>query len=353
MRIEKLRQYMIEQDLDGFFIYSKENRQYFTKFTGSNGFVLITHDKNLLMTDSRYTEQATMQAAHFEVITYNLSPFEPLKEMIGSQGVKRVGYESKLLDDYTIRGLGDILSDVAWVPTVDVGIKIRRVKEDSEIEAINEAIGIADRALSNLIPQLKVSMTEKDVVTELEYQMRKEGSEAPAFDTIVATGTRGAMPHAMPTDAKIQSGDMVVMDFGAQYQGYMSDITRTLWFGEPCKRMQEIFQIVEKSQKTAIQSIALGKTCKAIDQAHRDVFLEYDVEQYSLRGLGHGVGLNIHEWPRVVMKNDELIDNNMIFTVEPGIYIPNVGGVRTEDIVVVRQGCAEVLTQSPHKIVIE
>lgn len=352
-RCNKLIKYLSQSGLDAFFIASKENRQYFTGFTGSNGYVLITENDKLLMTDSRYTQQAKEQAPDFEVITYNLSHIQPLKDMVKSSGVSKIGYETKLVDDFTARSLKEAVEDVEWTPTEDVGITIRKTKDEDEIAKITKAIEIADRALDMLVPKLKVGMTEKDIQVELEYNMQKLGSKSVAFPSIVASGTNGAMPHAEPSDKKVSYGDMVVMDFGANYQGYMSDITRTLWFGEPSKRMQEIFNIVEQAQKAAIDYISSGKRCMDIDKAHRDVFLEHDVEQYSLRGLGHGVGLNIHEYPRVVMKNEEIIENNMIFTVEPGLYIPDVGGVRTEDIVIVKDNEAKVLTASPHKIVID
>lgn len=352
-RCNKLVEYLDRLDLEAFFIASKENRQYFTGFTGSNGFVLITPNDKLLMTDSRYTRQAKEQARDFEVITYNLSHMKPLKDMVKASGVSKIGYETKLVDDYTVRSLKEALNDVEWVPTEDAGITIRKIKDDDEIGKITKAIEIADKALEMLVPKLKVGMTEKDIQVELEYNMQKLGSASVAFPSIVASGTNGAMPHAEPSDKKVSYGDMVVMDFGANYQGYMSDITRTLWFGEPSKRMYEIFDIVEQSQRAAIDYISPGKKCMEIDKAHRDVFLECNVEQYSLKGLGHGVGLNIHEYPRVVMKNEEIIENNMIFTIEPGLYIPDVGGVRTEDIVIVKDNETKVLTASPHKIVID
>lgn len=352
-KLEKLKKEMNALNIDTFIIFSEENRRYITGFKGSNGIVIIHESKNILITDSRYTEQACNEAVDFEVVTYNLSSFSTLKEIMSNLKCKKVGYESKLLDDYTVRNLKALDNNIELVPTEDVLINIRKIKSDEELNYLRKAIEISDKGIIELVKNIKAGITEKELAIELEYNMKKFGSEGEAFKTIVVSGKRTSLPHGNPTDKVIENGDMVTIDFGAIYNGYHSDITRTIWFGEPSKRMQEIYDIVVLSQVEAIKSIKTGMLCKDIDKVHRDVFLNHDLEQYSLRGLGHGVGLQIHEWPRVVMNNDEVIESNMIFTIEPGLYLPDLGGVRTEDIVIVKEDSVEVVTKAPRKIVIE
>lgn len=353
MNLEKLKDRMQLEGLDTFFVYSSENRRYLTGFTGSNGIVIVTKDRNILMTDSRYTEQAEEQAKGFEIITYNLSPFDTLKTILKQIGSQEIGYESKLLTDYDIRNLRKLNEDMVWIPTEDVILSIRRIKSDEEIDYIRQAASIADKSFASLIKVMKTGMTEREVMIELEYLMKKNGNESEAFGMIVASGKRSSLPHGRATDKIIESGDMVTIDFGGIYKGYASDMTRTIWMGEPEKRMKEIFEIVSESMHAAHDAIKPGQTCMAIDQAHRDVFIKYDVETYSLRGLGHGVGLQIHELPRVVMGNQEVLEENMVFTIEPGIYIPGYGGVRTEDTIVLKNNGIEILTKTPKKIVID
>ena len=352
MNLEKLKGRMQLENLDTFFVYSNENRRYLTGFTGSNGIVIVTKDRDILMTDSRYTEQAEEQAKGFEIITYNLSPFDTLKTILKQIGSQRIGYESKLLTDYDVRNLRKLSDAVDWIPTEDIILNIRSIKSDAEIGYIRQAASIADKSFESLIKLMKAGMKERDVMIELEYLMKKNGNESEPFGMIVASGKRSSLPHGKATDKIIENGDMVTIDFGGIYNGYTSDMTRTVWMGEPDKRMQEIFDIVSESMEAAYSAIRPGQKCLAIDQAHRDIFIKYDVEAYSLRGLGHGVGLQIHELPRVVMGNEEVLEENMVFTIEPGIYIPGYGGVRTEDTVVLKNNGLEILTRTPKKIVI-
>ncbi len=351
-RLAALRARMVELEVDTFFLMSPENRRYITGFTGSNGFVIVTADDALLITDSRYVEQAENQAPLFRVIRYDLSPYATLEQEFMAVGAKRVGYESNKLDDSTITKMRNQNSGIEFVPTIDILLEMRRIKDDSEIENLVRAIQIADEALEKLMPILKIGMTERDIAIELDYLMRKSGSSGESFATIAVSGVRTSLPHGQPTDKAIESGDFLTLDFGAIYQGYHSDITRTIRFGEPDKKLSDVFDIVAKAQEAAFEAIKPGMKCKDIDAAHRAVFTEHGVEQYSLRGLGHGIGLEIHELPRVVMNNEAVLENNMIFTVEPGIYIPGLGGVRTEDVVLLRDGKAEILTRSERKLIV-
>ncbi len=352
-KLLKLNKKMQKLGVDTFLVLSDANRRYLTNFTGSNGIVIINGDSRYLITDSRYVEQAQIEAPDFEVIVYNLSSFDTIKEYLKKVGAKKVGYESNYLTDFTLRSIKEKCEDAEFIPTCDVLLDIRKVKSETELNYLRKAINISDQAIIELSKTLVAGMTEREVAIELEYLMKKLGSEKEAFDTIAVSGVRTSLPHGSPTSKKIEKGDMLTLDFGAKHNGYHSDITRTLWFGEPERRMQEIFDIVVKAQEEAVKAIKVGAICKDIDAVHRNVFLEHDLEQYSLRGLGHGVGLDIHEWPRVVMNNEDALEENMIFTIEPGLYIPNYGGVRTEDIVILHGDSTEVVTLAPKKIIID
>lgn len=349
-RIKKVRNFLSEENIEGIFVSSYENRRYLSGFTGSNGYLIITQDLLLLITDPRYTEQAEKEAPDFKVITHGLNAFETIKKSIQEIKINRLGFETKEITDYQIRSIKDILPEILWFPIEDFGIRDRAVKDEEEIKYIKKAVEIADCAMVKLKEIIKPKMTEKQIAAELGYLLAKEGSDGPAFGTIVASGKRSSLPHGTPSEKPVENGEMIVIDYGACYKGYMSDITRTIWVGEQEDRMIEIFNIVLQAQLAAINVIKPGISCKDIDMAHRKVFIENNVEQYSLRGLGHGVGLQIHEYPRVVMNNEEKIEEGMIFTVEPGIYIPDFGGVRTEDVVLVTSSGCQVLTKCPRII---
>jgi len=352
-RIEKLRAWLSDQNLDAAYISSYENRRYFSEFTGSNGYLIITPSELVLITDQRYTLQATQQADGYKVVTHLLDPLPTIKDAIDSLSIRTLAYETRKLTDFDIRGYRSALPHIDWVPMEDIGKQLRAVKDAGEQEKLRQAIAIADRAVARLVNIIQPGMTEKEVAIELEYCLAKEGSEGPAFGTIVASGVRGSLPHGGPTDKRIEAGEMVVVDCGAIFQGYHSDITRTIWVGEPTDKMLEIYNIVAEAQKQAFSVIKPGITGGDIDRAHRTVFEQAGVEQYSLRGLGHGVGLEIHEQPRVVIGSQEIIQPGMIFTVEPGLYLPEIGGVRIEDIVLVTENGCEVLTACPQTLRVE
>lgn len=352
MNRDKLLQWMDKEKLDAFLIISAANRRYFSGFTGSNGYLIITKNESILITDQRYTEQAALQAPGFTIVTHGIDAFGTCAEVLEKVNPNRIGYETKRITDFHFRKWQGLQSNIAWIPTEDVGMKLRAVKEPNEIEWIKKSIAIAEKAFLETMKWISIGVTEREIMVELEYQMKKLGSDGVAFDTIVASGKRSSLPHGYPTDKKIELGDPIVIDFGAVYQGYMSDITRTIWVGEPDQEHQMLFDQVLEAQEAAVLAIKPGMTGMEIDQVHRDVFLRHEIEAYSLRGLGHGVGLEIHEEPRVVMKNTDVIEENMIFTVEPGIYIPDFGGIRTEDMVLVTKEGARVLTSLPKRILI-
>ncbi|THF84564.1 M24 family metallopeptidase [Cohnella fermenti] len=347
-RLARIREVLRAKELGAVYVSSYENRRYYSGFSGSNGHLFVTEEEACLITDPRYTEQAEKEAPQWRIATHGLDAMETIREELRRLGAATIGYESTKLTDAEVSRLRAELPEISWVPLEDYGVRHRAIKDEEELRTIREAAAIADRAMLKLVDRIRSGMTERDIQIELEYLMAKEGSEAPAFGTIVASGTRASLPHGTATDKPIARGELVVIDFGAKVRGYHSDLTRTLWVGAPEPEALRLFLIVQKARKAAIRAIRPGRTCGEIDKAHRDVFVREGVEEYSLRGLGHGVGLHIHELPRVVIGAKEPLEPGMVFTVEPGLYVPGIGGVRIEDIVRVTEDGCEVLTRCPH-----
>ncbi|MGG4498543.1 M24 family metallopeptidase [Brevibacillus reuszeri] len=346
-RLENIREVIRQRNVDALFIQGANNVQYFSGFTGSNGYLLITTTTAVLITDQRYTEQAKQEATGWTILIHGLDPFTTITMAIKPLGITRIAYESKETTDYQITELRQEIPFVEWVPCVDVCIQLRAVKDADEATWIQTALQMAEAALGDLCEVIRPGVSEREIAVELEMMMRKRGSEGPAFDTIVASGPNSALPHAKPTERAIQHGDLIVIDFGATYKGYRSDVTRTIIVGELVSEQQQLFDCVHLALEQAVAGIKPGAICHELDKLARDVFIQADLEAYSLRGLGHGVGLDIHEYPRVVMNNQTMIEPGMLFTVEPGLYVPGFGGVRIEDMVLVTEEGCQVLTRTP------
>lgn len=348
-RLASLRTYLDNNGLDGAMLNSYENYRYFSLFTGSNGYLVVTKDKVALVTDKRYTTQALLETVDCEVIEHAANRLELVADTIRKMGIKRIVMEEGMgVGEYF--ALKEKLADTEVVFESEYFMEIRMVKDKEEIGHIRDAIRCAEGGFEKLIPKLKIGMTEKDLADELHYLVSKEGAEAMSFGTIVASGPRGAMAHGVPTDKVIENGDMVVVDFGVMKDGYCSDMTRTLLFGDISKEDQYIFDLVRESQIAAIDAIRPGALAREVEQAHRDVFLKAGLEDYALKGLGHGIGLEIHECPRIVIGNETRLVPGMVFTVEPGLYFPDRCGVRTEDDVLVTESGCENLSHTPHEI---
>lgn len=349
-RLSALRNSLKEQSLFAMLVTSYENYRYFSGFTGSNCTLVITECDAILITDGRYTEQARLQAPEFEIISKQGTQTSLISEVLSTYCGKNVGYETMKVSDYTLGKLKEACPKINWCPVPNFALSARSVKDGFELEHIKKAVAVADEALGLLIPQIKEGMTEREVAALLEYNMASLGSEKCAFDTIVASGVRSSLPHASPTDKKIERGDLITLDFGACVNGYMSDITRTIWLGEPSEELKKIYFAVKEVQNSCVRKIAPGTATKEIDAYQRAEFEKLNLSQYMCHSLGHGVGLEIHESPTLSRLSDEILKPGMVVTVEPGLYIPGVGGVRIEDTVLVTESGFEVLTQSPHHI---
>lgn len=349
-KLTELQQSLSTLGLDGFLIAKAVNYRYLTGFSGTESYFLITPENAFLLTDSRNTEQAKAEAPDFQVLE-----FRKLTELLGElrerYQLSRIGLEKEIITIDVHEKLQGQVPGVEFVPVADPVADYRRVKSTRELAKIRRAAGITDQAFLHILDYLRPGLSERDVALELEFYMRYQGAERIAFDFIVASGVRGAMPHGTASDKLLKSGEMVTMDIGCVYQGYNSDLTRTVFLGQPTERQLEIYNVVHNAQVEALAALKPGACCSEIDAIARGVIEKAGYGQYFGHGLGHGVGLEIHEGPRLSPQDDSILEAGMVVTVEPGIYIPDWGGVRIEDLVMLTPTGCEIISSSPKDII--
>jgi Xaa-Pro aminopeptidase len=350
-RLDRLITQLPEKELDALLISTPENRRYLSGFSGSAGYLLIAPDRALLVTDSRYAEQATKQAPDFQVLQVR-SGWEWLLDALKESGVRRVGFESGHMTVATYNSLLDALKDdeslsrVSLVATSNIAEEHRAFKDQEELAALQKAIDASDAAMEAVCPAIQEGMTEREVAWRMEVAMRDFGADGISFDTIVAAGPNGAMAHHQPSEQPIRAGEPIVIDMGARVGGYCSDITRTVVLGEPDETFRKIYDIVLGAQLTAINTVTAGMTGEECDGLSRTVIAEAGYGDNFGHSLGHGVGLAVHENPGVGPRSPGVLHPSMVFTVEPGIYVTGWGGVRIEDIVVLGEEGATVLSHA-------
>jgi Xaa-Pro aminopeptidase len=335
---------LTQNQLDGFLVTSLENVRYLSGFTGSDAALVLTRNRSHLLTDSRYTTQAKRESTGYDIVEY-VKKLPGIADMIQACQLARLGFESQHMTHAMHTDLAGRLKKTHLVPLDEEVRSIRITKEASEIRAMKKAIDVAEEAFLRTLHRIKPGISERDVALEIEFEMRRLGAESIAFETIVASGPRGALPHGKASDRKFKKGDLVVIDFGARFDGYHSDETCTVCVGNPKPEQKRIYRIVKEAHDRAIASVRAGVALRDIDRTARR---HIDEEGYGLRfghGLGHGVGVAVHEEPRLSFDSAGVAEKGMVFTVEPGIYIPNWGGVRIEDMILVGQGGCDVLTQ--------
>mgnify|MGYP000871441070 FL=1 len=348
-RLTRLRHKMQEKGLDCLLVNMAENRRYVSGFTGSAGTLVITPSAALLLTDFRYVEQATHQAPLFTIRRYD-DLVSTLGEVFAEHGCGRVGFESDVVTYDQYVKWQEKLADVEWVAAPGIVEELRMIKDEAEIAAMKRAATIADTAWSELLPHMVPGVSERALALELEFSMRRGGASGLAFDIILAAGPNGALPHAIPGERILAPGDLVVMDFGARYGGYCSDMTRTVLIGKACQESRNLYSIVLEAQLAALDAVGPGKTGQEVDAVARQIITEAGYGEQFGHGLGHGVGLAIHEEPRLSPKGDKVLRPGMVVTVEPGIYLPGFGGVRIEDLVLVTEDGYRVLTHSTKEL---
>lgn len=352
--IEKLKKYIEKSNFEAALIVSPENRFYFTGFESSDGYLIATKDEAVFITDGRYIEAAEKQAKGCKVVLQERKATQ-IRDILGSFGAKSVAVEADrmTLSEYTM--FASALEGVEMLAdgSLDAAInEIRSVKQASEVEKIKTAQRISEEALEHIFSFIKPGKTEKEVALELEYYMLSHGAQGISFETIAVSGKKSSMPHGVPDDKIIENGDFVTMDFGALYEGYHSDMTRTVAVGYASDEMKEIYDTVLKAQLNSINSIRAGLPCKDADTAARSVIENAGYGKYFSHSTGHGVGVEIHEYPNLSQLSDKALKAGNIVTVEPGIYIPEKFGVRIEDMVLVSENGCENLTKAPKELII-
>lgn len=341
----------------------EENRRYLSGFSGedgqfdeSAGALFITHDRLLLATDSRYEMQATKETGDWEVFCYKEGVIKALPDITSMLAIKRLAFESRRVSfkQHTkMQKTYDTLSTgIELVPVENMVEDIRVVKQDIEIQATRRAIAVAELAFEKMMRALQPGMTEKEVAWTLEKNMREAGADSLSFPTIVASGPNSALPHAIPTIRRIRKGEPILFDWGARLDGYCSDTSRTVVIGEPQEPFRRVFDTVVEAQRKATAAIHAGASTKRVDSQARQYIDAQGFKGRFGHALGHGTGLMVHEPPRLSPLSDTVLAEGMLVTVEPGIYIPDWGGVRVENQVVVRRDKAEVLTGLDVEIVI-
>lgn len=347
-RLQRMRQKMWEESLDAYVVVRPENVRYLSGFTGGEATLFITDSEAHLLTDFRYLEQAAMEAPKFMIQKTGKDHYLVL-EVIGKK-VRRIGFEGDVVTYEDYKKLRSAFPQGECLSRPDLINHLRSVKDPTEIETIRQAVKIADQALAKVLGHLKVGQREEEIGLQLEYAMRQAGASKCSFESIVASGVRSALPHGIASAKQICWGEFLTMDFGAVYQGYCSDITRTVFLGEPEKKHREVYDVVLAAQLAGIAAVAPGRTGREVDAAARDVITQAGYGAYFGHGLGHSVGLAVHEEPNLNSREERVLEPGMTVTVEPGIYIPDWGGVRIEDLVLVTETGCEVLTQVPKEL---
>ena len=349
-RLQKLRRKLVENDIEAILISQSENRYYLSGFSGSAGFLLVTEREAILATDFRYTEQAGTQAPGYEIFKITDNPATWFPELISGSGAKKLGFEAGHITFAMYRQLSDILnkqaSSAKLVPSDGLVESLRAVKEPEEIELITRAAGISDKAFEYIEDVIHAGMSEKEAAWELEKFIRENGSQSIPFEIIVASGPNSALPHARPTGRIINPGEPVVIDMGARVEGYSSDLSRTICLGNPEATFKKIYDVVLGAQLAAMATIEEGMTGDRADSLGRAIIREAGYGEAFGHALGHGVGLAPHESPRLGSGSDDILTSGMVFSVEPGIYLPGWGGIRIEDLAVMENGRAKAISKA-------
>ena len=344
---------MAREGLDALLISTFENRLYISGFSGSAGFLFITDSELILATDSRYTEQASIESKGFTIKRVS-SKLDWLIDLIKITGVKRVGFEA---DDITVNMHHTLVSEtnklnsgqtkkIEMVGTSNIVGDLRQVKTSDEIQILKQVCSITDQAMDTVTPSIVAGMTEQEVSWMLEQAMRNFGGEKMSFDVIVAAGANAALPHHRPDSSTMKSGDSVVIDMGCVYQNYCSDLTRTIVIDQPDDRFLQIYKTVLDAQIHAEAEARPGMSGADIDYLARSIISDAGFGDQFGHSLGHGVGLEVHEQPWISANSKNIIEPGMVFTIEPGIYIPGWGGVRIEDVVVMKETGVELLNKA-------
>ncbi len=352
LRRARLAQGLSERGVEALLVTRLPNVRYLTGFTGSNGQLVVGEAGAVFLTDGRYEEQASREVPDLERAVYRDGLAAAVRDACRRLSATRLGFEAAGL---TVRAHGELLAALEDVELVALGPEVERlrwVKDGEELVALGRAQELTDLAFDHLLGLLREGVTEREVALELEVVMRRAGADGTAFEPIVAFGEHAAEPHHRPTDRPLSRGDVVKLDFGAEVAGYHADMTRTVALGEPPAELREAHGLVLRAQRAAVAALAAGVPAAEVDRAARAVIADAGYGERFPHGLGHGVGLEVHEGPTLRASSEDVLPAGAVVTVEPGIYLPGLGGIRVEDMVVVEDGGGRVLGASTRELVV-
>jgi Xaa-Pro aminopeptidase len=351
-RLERLAARIDEVGADSFVTLAAPHIRYLTGFTGEEAFLLAIGGGVHLVVDGRFTTQAREECPWLDVIEYTGNCTRVMAPLVAQGHAHWTAFEKGRVSYLQLESMRSAFASAVMVPSENLVEGMRMVKDETELTLLRKAGHVADQAFRAAVPQVRSGVTENDVAATLEFEMRKAGAQGTSFATIVGSGPRGALPHGVASDRVLQTGDVVVIDFGVNYQGYMSDCTRTVALGVQPDDVMATYEHLLAAQALGLQSVMPGAGCRAVDSAVRALLGENDLAQYFTHGLGHGVGLEIHEAPRLSQSSDAVLEAGQVVTVEPGVYLPGRYGMRIEDSVIVTVDGCEPLTDLPKEFVI-
>ena len=338
---------LITEKLDAILIFGLPNIRYLSGFTGTDGVLLIKADESIFLTDSRYLSQAEKQVSSDRIYCYK-NKLQAVADELSLSGCKRVGFDADVVSVSLFESLDGVTGNsLDWCSLSSQLQALRGIKSAGELISLKAAADLNCRAFETVLPLIQPGVTELEISLELEFCLKRLGGESNAFDFIVASGVRGALPHGVASDKKMESGELVTIDFGTRVNGYHSDETVTLALGNVDRKLRQIFDIVLEAHDSALAALRPGMAICDLDAIARDYISSQGYGEYFGHGLGHGVGLEVHEYPPVSFRSEQILDEGMVITIEPGIYIPGTGGVRIEDTIVVTEGGFEGLTSIP------
>lgn len=351
-RLEAVRKKIHGARLDAFLVTFLPHVRYLSGFSGSNGMCVLLDERQYFLSDVRYRTQSAEEIKEFHILITKAGLFEELKKRKVLPTKGRIGFEVQHVSVADLENLKTLFPRLRFVPRCGIVENVASVKDESEIEAMKQAAAMTDEVFGGVLPVIKEGVSETDIAAEIVYRHRKAGAEAEAFEPIVASGPRGALPHARATAKKINKGDLVTLDFGCRFRGYHSDLTRTVAVGNPPDEAKTIYGIVLEAQQRAIEAARSGMKARALDAVARGFIRKAGYGKFFSHSLGHGLGLQVHEMPRISAISHDLLEEGNVITIEPGIYVPGVGGVRIEDDVVILKDRCEILNKAPKQLMI-
>lgn len=343
---------LIDQRLSGFVVTHPPNLRYLCGYTGSNGLLLFLGGRPVFFTDGRYTEQAREEVQGARVAIAKGALLEAAAKLVGEKRAANIGYEGEHMTVLAGRALGKLVhKKIVWKPTADLILRQRMIKDEDELTILRDAVGLGAAVYENAMHSIQPGTRESEVAGRLEFAARQAGAEGMSFETIVAGGKRSALPHGRATAQALPRRGFVVVDSGVILRGYCSDMTRTVHLGRARREERRWYAAVLEAQLAAIAAVEPGTTAGAVDEAGRSVLRRAKLDRYFTHSTGHGVGLEIHEPPRIGKAQAEELRPGMVITIEPGIYVPGQGGIRIEDMVLVTKRGCEVLTPMAKELI--